>query len=789
VRIWDAVSGKLLQRRPLADRPYRTRWEIRTARSADGKTLLIGSKGTLQMWDLPSGKRLDLPLPTGCKRLDCISVLDDRRFLLLVDTVKEQFVQQGGGGFGFALEMEQHILLWDTTTGKQRCLAKDEKSLVSLAMSPDGKRLASSSYGKGTCVYETATGKLLWREAKFNAERMRFTPDSRHLIAAPGGGQSAWHVWDAATGRPAKSFPAPAIGYVWTFTLSPDGNKLLAPTGTDYVLWDLQAGKVLHRWPGAQQRGKVAFAPDGRSVVTCDAVVRRWDIASGKGLYDDVSLLGHVASVRRLFFTPDGKRLASVGEDDTIRIWNLSDTQLLHTIDLGPANRPIWDWSSDGGTTNRDGWTLTPDGATLIGVDGHLTVHRWSVADGRPLPSFALDDARQLDIRLRALHVRVSPDGKTLIASAWPQCPEYRFSRFSFSFWDLPGGLLRTWGGDPGRDYRGDFAELSADGRFAARDGSIFDTRTGKHRLLLNGAGVRHVFSADGRLLAAMVNGVGVRVCELATGRRLLDLPEAGTHEAALTSDGRRFAFTTQTQLVIHDLVTGQILCKREAPKSPRRDGWWTSAHVVFSPDGRTVATGHPDGTILLWNVPSGRTRGRLTERETAVLWDDLASEGPAKAYAAVWRFRDDPSAAARYLRKSLPPVARPADGEWRALIQQLDSERFAEREAASRRLKAAGAVAGPALRQAQRGKLTPEQKRRIKDLLAPLDAAAETLPQRLSREDLRVIRAVAVLEGSNTEEARRVLAEWAKGAPEACLTEEAAQALTRLKWQPVVSP
>ena len=51
---------------------------------------------------------------------------------------------------------------------------------------------------------------------------------------------------------------------------------LLIPTITDYVLWDLSAGTIKHRWPGAHQAGKGVFAPDGRSVVTYDAVLQRW---------------------------------------------------------------------------------------------------------------------------------------------------------------------------------------------------------------------------------------------------------------------------------------------------------------------------------------------------------------------------------------------------------------------------------------------------------------------------------------------------------------------------------
>lgn len=794
IRIWDAANGQLLSMRRLGDRSYRRHWQMHTARSADGKTLLIAEGASLQMWDLPSGKRLDARLPTGCKRLDGVAVSDDRRFLLLVDTVKEKFIQADPLSSSLGqVEIEQHILLWDTTTDKQRRVAKDEQP-VSLALSPDGKRLATTSQGNGTCVYESATGKLLWRGLKFNAAQLTFTSDGRRLIAAPGGGQSDWHVWDAATGRPSPSFPAPRIGYVWNFALSPDGGKILAPTDTDYVLWDLAAGKELHRWPGARQSGKIAFAPDGHSVVTADSILHRWDVASGKSLYADAAALGHTAPVRRLFFTPDGKRLASVDEGNFLRVWDVASTKPIHTLDFDSANRYGWDWSSDGSTTNRDGWTLTPDGRVLIGVDKSLVLHRWSLATGQALPNFALRAAQKADVHLglHAMHVRVAPDDETLTLAAWPRLPEYRYNRYSFSFWDAKTGKLRRWGDNPGKEYRGSNIVLSPDGRFAVADGQLFDTRTGERRRMRptrDGAeaiGGVIVFSPGGRLLA--VPGKKGYVWEVASGQPVMELPESMTTHVTLTwglrfgafaPDGRRFALIAPRHLLVCDLSSGKIVVERPAPENLRPEADWARGGVAFAPDGRTVATGCEDGNILLWDVPAAARVEPLTERETAALWDDLA-QNAAKGYAAVWRLQQDPARAVPFLSKRLPPVPRPSE-DWPALIRQLDSDQFEQRESASRRLKACGRAAEDALRQALKDKPTIEQRKRIESLLANLERSS-----RLPLSDFRTARAVAVLEGINTEEARRVLAEWAKGLPGATLSDEAARAMSRLKWQSV---
>jgi hypothetical protein len=126
------------------------------------------------------------------------------------------------------------------------------------------------------------------------------------------------------------------------------------------------------------------------------------------------------------------------------------------------------------------------------------------------------------------------------------------------------------------------------------------------------------------------------------------------------------------------------------------------------------------------------------------------------------------------FLRSRLEPVPK-QEVDLQALIEQLDSEAMAQRQAASRRLAALGRAAEGPLRQALKDRPTAEQKRRIETLLAALDHSPEPLP------DARTRRAVAVLEAINTRAARRALAEWASGLPGAPLTEEAARALARL--------
>jgi WD40 repeat protein len=753
VNRWAADTGGLPATQPL---PTDGSTVVRL--SEDGRTAVLASPVSVWLCDLPSAKRIDLRVPQKFTHIEAAAVSNDRRHVLVADSVAPKFAAPRGALA--ETELSERLVLWDTTTATARTLAADEAGIVWLGFSADGKRAVTSGR-VATRVWDTSTGKKVWEVRGYNAEECHFTPDSRSVIAAPGGGQREWHVWDADTGKPAAGLRPPTVGYAWSFAISPDGAQLLIPTDTDYVLWDLKAGEVRHRWPGANQSGRGTFAADGKSVVTADTILRRWDLATGKNVYADVSAIGHTAPVRRVFFTPDGTRLVSVGDDRTARVWDVATTRSLRTIRI---ESPV------------EVWAMTPDGSTLVGVDSRLTVHRWPVAGDGPKTSVDLREAQRLNIGLQPREAHVLPDG-TLALLAWPRSPEYQFHRFSFSFWDLETGRLVRWGGDPGEDYRGDYVRLAPDGRTVASPDATFDTRTGARRGLAGspfGLGGTPLFSPDGRLVAAASRDT--RVWELASGRVLADLPHTASDPVAFSSDGRRLVCSPPGSLVVWDLGTRKVAeWSLTEPHAPARASQLTA--TAFSPDGRTIATGLAGGTVLLWRVPAPVPDGRWSEADAAAAWDALIDDNPGNAYPAAWQLSDYPAEAVRFLRDkfSLVPAAGP--DEWAKLIDALDSPRFAEREAASKRVRELGRAAEGPLRQALKHGPSPEQVARIEALLASIEP-----PARVRGEDLRAVRAVAVVETCATPEARRLLTDWSERGSPPRLADEAARALGRLK-------
>jgi hypothetical protein len=200
---------------------------------------------------------------------------------------------------------------------------------------------------------------------------------------------------------------------------------------------------------------------------------------------------------------------------------------------------------------------------------------------------------------------------------------------------------------------------------------------------------------------------------------------------------------------------------------------------LAFAADGRRLATGSIDTTVLLWDLASPPAGGR-EDKALATWWNDLADADPVRAYAAVWRLAGVPEKSVPLLRRHLKPVAEDDVEEIRQAVADLDSESFAVRAKASGRLRELGLSAELALRQELEKKVSLEVRRRIEQVLG------EIRGRPANGESLRLLRALAVLEYAGMSEARRLLRELADGAAGAWLTREARAACARLDRLPV---
>jgi hypothetical protein len=187
-----------------------------------------------------------------------------------------------------------------------------------------------------------------------------------------------------------------------------------------------------------------------------------------------------------------------------------------------------------------------------------------------------------------------------------------------------------------------------------------------------------------------------------------------------------------------------------------------------------------PDGTILIWDLeelthPVKHSPSvRFTAAELETLWGELAHEDPGRAYRAIGRFADAAGQAVSFFRERMNAEARRKHPPFSLLLAQLDDERFAVRQQATRALTDLGEEIRPLLLAALKERPTVEVRLRVEEILAHLDGPLAPGP-------LRRRRTVLALEEIGTPDARRLLETLAQGDSLPMTAHQAKAALARL--------
>jgi hypothetical protein len=198
---------------------------------------------------------------------------------------------------------------------------------------------------------------------------------------------------------------------------------------------------------------------------------------------------------------------------------------------------------------------------------------------------------------------------------------------------------------------------------------------------------------------------------------------------------------------------------------------------LAFSPDGKALASGSRDTTVLLWDVSSlaAKAKPEFVAVDSAARWHDLLSQDAAKAFDAMCALVGSPDKAVSYLKEHARPAVTADAATVKQLLADLDSEQFDVRKMANDELTRLGEAVVPLVRKALEADVSPEARKRLEALLAKEPRRVPT------GETLRSLRAIEVLEMIGTVEAKTVLQLLAKGTPEASVTRAAKAALERL--------
>jgi hypothetical protein len=168
-----------------------------------------------------------------------------------------------------------------------------------------------------------------------------------------------------------------------------------------------------------------------------------------------------------------------------------------------------------------------------------------------------------------------------------------------------------------------------------------------------------------------------------------------------------------------------------------------------------------------------------LSPEKLKALWRDLAASDLATAYAAQWTWVAAGKQAVPFFRERLPTKMLAERQERVAgLLKDLDDDRFVTREKATTALRKMGPAIELTLRKALEQPASLEARRRMGVLLEAIERGEATRPP----EDLRLLRAVRVLELIGTPDARQALNDLVERAPDSDAGQEARLAVQRLK-------
>jgi WD40 repeat protein len=522
--------------------------------------------------------------------------------------------------------------------------------------------------------------------------------------------------------------------------VSPDGNILASTNFKRTIdLWDMTTGKGCIVLDGHQDRVEaVVYSPDGKWLVSgsVDETLRFWSVAGGREMRKTEM---PAARIRRVVFYPDGKLLAVVAEHGVIYLHDSGTGRALAQLPLAREKNAFPQGVSRGADwTPSFALAFSPDGRILAAVNKDEKVCLWDVRSRKKILTIPPAKGKNW-----ITAISFSPNGQ-ILASAW--------SDRSIRFWETRTGKnLRA--GEAHQEW-------------------LMTTVSFRGNCLTVSHSTPPVFFWS-RTLGDLP--FRPREGKTQTDPELPEESEAAFSDpdflvdsvAAFSPDGRTLAAASR----LHgEIRLWEVLTAREIKRFPAREG---ICSLSFSPDGKTLASGSGDThTIVVWDV-SGLLRDgqlpplHLPPESLRGLWDALADPLPGAAHRATWKLVAAARQSIPFLRKQLaaPPPRRVVQ-----LIHNLDHKRYAVRAGATRELEKVLDQAEPALRRALAKNDSVEFHLRVKRLLAKLPFAR-----------LRSVRAVAVLERIGTREAREVLAQVARGKPEAWSTQEAKSALARL--------
>ncbi|MHC4445188.1 MAG: protein kinase domain-containing protein [Planctomycetota bacterium] len=309
-----------------------------------------------------------------------------------------------------------------------------------------------------------------------------------------------------------------------------------------------------------------------QSLVNCPKEYRHWEwgwLARLSDVYPP-SLKLHQAEIRVVAFSPDGRLLATGGDDGVAKIWDLKKQTLYATLQGYSKIIKCVAFSPDCKL-------LAIGSADLRGGTYYNDFTLWDVQTTQQVRTFSRHDNWILDVAF-------SSDGKYLATVGGDKTAK---------LWEVQTGReVRTF---TGHTYPISSIAFSADGKYLATTSNPIMWKSEKNK---------------------------TRVWEVATGRERYSIPYSRECQVAFGPNGRYLACCLwNSKLALLNQQTGEEIKSFSVETSEFNA-------VVFSPDGKYLAAGCRDGTVRMWEIESGRQLLTFREHNQIISSVTFSSDG-----------------------------------------------------------------------------------------------------------------------------------------------------------------
>ena len=524
--------------------------------------------------------------------------------LLGAHTESIKTIDFSADGSILAYDSRTKVVLWDMTNQSQKSVIEvsDDSDVRCVAISPDGKTIASGIYGTAF-LYDVETGI---KQASFSIREhdvydvsgLDFSPDGQFLLIE---GTDIFtlsktiSLRNILTGKEIHSINV-SDDDVNGVAFSPDG-KLIASTGEkkdQLLLWntehatDDEQNKNIYCY----ESNSITFSPDSKMLAIGQlGEVSLIDANSGERIGFHTPNTAEVISVA---FSPDGKTLASA-TDHQIYLWDIAGAQPINTFNSASEKNV-------NSEKNVKSIAISPDGTIIAsgGFDDSLTL--WDAITRVKTNKFEFETGAVNNIAF-------SPNGNTVAVA----------TKGVVHLLDRPTGQTK-----PLRlPHLGRIFSLmySPDGKTLACSGHnglviLIDVATGKQRVTLRGHDDnvnRVVFNPEGTLLASGGDDEKVILWDAMTGEKLHVHTAYDSEVWSLTfsPDGNTIAIGGRSYKIgLLDVKTHEY--------SKISDGISLITDMSFSSDGKSLVTSSTRG-LHLWDVEKGRTIAAFIGHEGTV--------------------------------------------------------------------------------------------------------------------------------------------------------------------------